>query len=92
MWYALAHDRKSIQELLTECNPITGFYSNKDGSVSLLPSQDILLGLYLATMLHDNVLDVCSHEKYSLENMLYYNSVAVSYTHLPVEFYHRPYL
>lgn len=75
MWYALAHDRKSIQELLTECNPITGFYSNKDGSVSLLPSQDILLGLYLATMLHDNVLDVCSHEKYSLENMLYYNSV-----------------
>lgn len=75
MWYALAHDEKSIQELLTVCNPITGFYSDKDGGVSLLPSQDILLGLYLATMLHDNVLDVCEHEKYAMENMLYYNSI-----------------
>ena len=47
MWYAMAHEPASVRELLTNCNPVTGLYSDKDGSVSLLPSQDILLGLYI---------------------------------------------
>lgn len=75
MWYAMAHERASVRELLTNCNPVTGLYSDKDGSVSLLPSQDILLGLYLATMLHENVLDVTECEKYNLDNLRYYNAL-----------------
>lgn len=75
MWYAMAHEPASIRELLTNCNPVTGLYSDKDGSVSLLPSQDILLGLYLATMLHENVLDVTESEKYNIDNLRYYNAL-----------------
>lgn len=75
MWYALAHDEQSIKELLTECNPVTGLYSNKDGSVSLLPAQDILLGLYLSTMLYDNILDVTQDERYDVSNVYYFDTV-----------------
>lgn len=75
MWYSFAHSPAAINELLTTGHPMNKIYSNKDGSVSLTPTQDILLGLYLMTMLHDNVLDISSSDKYSLENTYFYTSV-----------------
>lgn len=75
MWGAMLHTEKSIKESKEKASPVMYMLESKDGSVALSPTQDILLGLYLSTMLHDNVLDGSSHPKYSLENVNYFNSL-----------------
>lgn len=75
MWFAFGHSEQSKRELLVNCSPSTGLFSEKDGSVCLTPSQDILLGLYLATMTHDNVLDLNGHPKYELDCVSYYSNL-----------------
>ena len=75
MWGAMLHTEKSIKESKEKASPVMYMLESKDGSVALSPTQDILLGLYLSTMLHDNVLDGSTHSKYSFENISYFNSL-----------------
>ena len=75
MWGAMLHTEASIREAKEKASPVMYMLESKDGSVALSPTQDILLGLYLSTMLHDNVLDGSSHDKYSFENVNYFNSL-----------------
>lgn len=75
MWGAMLHTQKSIREAKEKASPVMYMLESKDGSVALSPTQDILLGLYLSTMLHDNVLDASSHGKYNLNNVNYFNSL-----------------
>lgn len=75
MWYAFAVTYAAKQEVLTKAHPMNKLRSSKDGSISLNPTQDILLGLYLMTMLHENELDVAKSDKYSLENTHFYSSI-----------------
>lgn len=75
MWGAMLHTLKSIKEVRENASPVNYMLESKDGSVALSPTQDILLGLYLATMLHDNVIDGSTREEYSLENVYYFNSI-----------------
>lgn len=80
MWYAMAHTKASIQELLTKAHPSSGVFSSKDGDVNLTPTQDIILGIYLATMLHDNVLDSSLSDKYTFSEVQYYDDLSLILT------------
>ena len=73
MWGAMLHTEESIREVRENASPVKYMLESKDGSVALSPTQDILLGLYLATMLHGNVLDGSTRPEYSLENVVYVN-------------------
>ena len=75
MWYAMAHTKASTEELLSKAHPSNGVFSSKNGEVNLSPTQDVILGIYLATMLHENVLDGSSNDKYSIDNVQYFNSI-----------------
>lgn len=75
MWGSMLHTEKSIQEVREKAAPVNYMLESKDGSVALSPTQDILLGLYLSTMLHENVIDGSTVDNYNLENVRYYNSI-----------------
>lgn len=75
MWGAMPHTAKSIKEVKENASPVKYMLESKDGSVSLSPTQDILLGLYLSTMLHGNVLDGSTRPEYAMENIQYFNSI-----------------
>lgn len=75
MWGAMLHTEESIKEVRENASPVKYMLESKDGSVALSPTQDILLGLYLATMLHGNVLDGSTRDEYKMENVQYFNSI-----------------
>lgn len=52
------------QEALEKLSPKKGIINPKDGSIVVKHSQDILLGIYFATMLKDNVDHISKHETY----------------------------
>lgn len=76
MWGSMLHTKKSIMETKEKASPVRYMLESKDGSVALSPTQDILLGLYLATMLHGNVLDGSTRDEYKLENIVYVNRIS----------------
>lgn len=66
---------ESIREGKEKMSPSTDLINPKDGSFILEPVQDIILGCYLATMIHENKLSVEGDERYTMENVVCYNSL-----------------
>lgn len=69
-------------EALKTLSPTSKMYNPKDGSFVLEPTQDILLGCYLSTMLFENKLRVDDYEEsspyynaYSEDNIYYYGNL-----------------
>lgn len=75
MWGTFALSDKSSAELLEKMSPVGGYINPKDDSFVLTPFQDILLGTYLATMLFNNKLSIEGDDRYSDENVLFYDDL-----------------
>lgn len=75
MYGVFSMSEKSTKELLDKMSPTSRLINFKDGSFVLEPTQDVLLGCYVATMLFDNEIDINSDERYDLSNIMYYSDL-----------------
>lgn len=75
MWSALSITESARKEVLEKMSPSVDMINPKDGSFVLNPTQDILLGCYLSTMLFENKLSIEGEPRYDSENIIYYNNL-----------------
>lgn len=75
MYGVFSMSKESTQELLGKMSPTVRLINFKDDSFVLEPNQDTLLGCYLATMLFDNEIDITGDDRYSVENLMFYDNL-----------------
>lgn len=75
MWVVGLITKDAKEEALRLLSPKYGVINPKDSSAILDHSQDMRLGIYYATMLHNNVSSISKDARYSLENVRFYNSL-----------------
>lgn len=61
MWVAAVYGKEAQKEAIELMSPSYGFINPKDGEPIMDPKQDIVLGIYGATMLKDNAITVYKH-------------------------------
>jgi len=71
MWFTPLYSEEAKREALTKLGSTCDIISPKDSAVTLQPSQDMILGLYLLTMFKDNT----NSPSYSVEDCLAYSSL-----------------
>jgi DNA-directed RNA polymerase beta subunit/DNA-directed RNA polymerase beta' subunit len=65
MWFVALMNWEAMDEAMRLLSVERGIINPKDGSILLNPAQDMRLGMYFATMLHDNVDHISKSEKYN---------------------------
>jgi DNA-directed RNA polymerase beta subunit/DNA-directed RNA polymerase beta' subunit len=75
MYGAFPLDPETEAELLEKISTYSEMLNTKDDSFILIPKQDILLGIYLSTMLHENKTWYKDTEKYSENNIVLYDNL-----------------
>lgn len=77
MWLAFLVTKQAISEALKNLSPTTKMINSKDNSFVLEPTQDVILGCYLRTMLHGNVMSAKSHPLYTMSHIRYYDDISI---------------
>lgn len=71
MWVAAIYGKEAQEEAIELMSPSYGFINPKDGEPIMDPKQDIVLGIYGATMLKDNAISVYQHPEIVKDVHLY---------------------
>lgn len=74
VWLKAILSEAAKKEALKKMSPMSVFRNPKDGSLIMMPAQDIALGLYCATMLKDNVSDIYETPEV-LKDIYYYSDL-----------------
>lgn len=78
MWVYAVYTEEAKQEAREKLSPALDFINPKDSKIILKHSQDIVLGVYSATMLQDNNAEVTQ----TLGDVVFYNSISALETDL----------
>lgn len=73
MWYAAVITKSAKEEAMQKLSVLSSLVNPKDSSIVLEHSQDMVLGVYFATMLHDNKLRISEDDRY--KNIVAFDSV-----------------
>jgi DNA-directed RNA polymerase subunit beta' len=84
MWVDALVNDETCEEAMRTMSPKFGIINPKDSSVILAPDQDIKLGVYYATMMHNNVENITEDDRYSQTH--HYNSVSQISTDVDLDF------
>lgn len=74
VWLKAILDPKARKEALAKIAPDCTYFNPKDSSLVMMPAQDIVLGLYAATMLKNNAADIYENPEI-LEDVRWYSDV-----------------
>lgn len=74
MWFVALFNEDAKEEAIHLMSPRENYVNPKDSSAIMVPSQDIALGIYCATMLKDNVNNIYKTPEV-LNNVLYYSRI-----------------
>jgi DNA-directed RNA polymerase beta subunit/DNA-directed RNA polymerase beta' subunit len=86
MWIIGLVNNAACEEAMEKLSPKYGVINPKDNSVVLDHSQDMKLGVYFATMLHNNVDSITKDSRYSLSNLRFYTDLGQLETDIDLDF------
>lgn len=86
MWLIGLINDAACEEAIEKLSPKQGVINPKDNSVVLDHSQDMKLGVYLATMLHNNVDHISKDPRYDMKNLRFYSDLGQLSTDVDLDF------
>ena len=75
MYGVFSMSEESGEEIIDKLSPLHSYMNGKDDSFVLEPTQDTLLGCYLATMLYDNEESIVGDERYLSSEVCFYKDL-----------------